>query len=114
MPPMPPPSSSSPVPGDMMGGPYAPDNDTVDMSNGYRICLDVLPDGTFTVEKAPLPADPSTREPGYEETPGADAVENFEDALRSAFRIYKDNPVDGSEQSSFDAGFAGQGPKERY
>lgn len=96
-----------PANADMMGGPLAPEtaDDSVEENGAYRICLDHHPDGTWTVEKAPFPSDPNTREGGYEQQPGAEPIDTFEDALRAAVRIYKDSSSDGTDQSEFQAGY---------
>ena len=61
---------------------------------GYRISLQVFPEG-FTVS-GPLP---------IEETPSENLIPNIRDAFREVLQIHKDNPMSHDAQEQFGAGY---------
>ena len=89
----------------------APDAESSAGSEGYEICLCVYADGTFAVHKDPLES-PSQEQAEGEGNESEQHVTSFEDALKAAVQIYKANPVQASEQASFESGFGK--PKESY
>ncbi|MBI4001398.1 MAG: hypothetical protein HY348_06415 [Nitrospira defluvii] len=77
---------------------------------GYKICIRVNADGTFSVYKEDVAEGMKEGEPAAQGEAGA-PISDFGDALRAAMQIFKENPVGDSEQASFDAGFQGKGPR---
>ena len=91
-----------------------------DEGDGYTLCIDVKPDGTFHVAKEPLegPGEEAAEgQPGGEggtPTPPMDGsggeeegedVDTFEDALKCALRLYRDNPISNNPEAQFTAGY---------
>lgn len=77
---------------------------------GLKICIYRRPDGMYLAYKE----DAAEEMREGEASPGGEQgqpYDNPQDAFRAAFEILKENPQGESEQSSFDAGFAGKGPK---
>lgn len=86
-----------PVPGEEMT--------TESPGEGYCIRICVYPD-RMTVTKGPLLTEESESEEA--EMMGGEPpqpVQTFEDALKAAVRIYKQNPLGASDDKHFDVGF---------
>ena len=102
---------------EMVGGPIAPeagglpDEEQIEKEgmaeegeaeDGYQICIKVRP-GNMSVCKKPLDPEPTDAEPSsmpeYEEV----EVDNIEQALKAGLRLYKDNPLDNSEDAHMEA-----------
>ncbi len=110
----------SPMMSPMSGPPkeaYAPGLDGPDVPDAtvtpeaWKICIARYPDNTFAVYSEPLDTADEARSGGTEKEPGADTIDNFEDALRATLPLYKDL-TQQSEQKQFEHGFGS--PKERY
>lgn len=77
---------------------------------GYTICIDCLPSGTYRTRKIPLHQEQEQEDgPTAEGLPGPDNeamdVESFEQALKAAVMIYRQNPMDSAEQAQMEAGY---------
>lgn len=74
-------------------------------SAGYRITIDVNPDGTFAVSKLPsLKDSPDKADRNSNEV----MASTFEGAVKAAIQIYKDNPIGEEGQTQFEAGYGGR------
>lgn len=87
----------------------APTSAAPAQGGGYKICLLVKADGTFSVYKEDVAEEMREREAAAGSDHG-DSISDFGDALRAAMQIYKENPIGESDQASFDAGFTGKRP----
>ena len=77
-----------------------------DLSQGYCLELSVLPDGTFKVSGPEPLAEEADEEQG--EAAGSEAGQDFTsigEALKAILSAIKANPVGGSDQSQFEAGY---------
>ena len=102
---------------EMVGGPIAPeagglpDDEQIEnkgmaeeggAEDGYQIIIKVRP-GQMTVSKKPLDPEPADAEPSsmpeYEEV----EVDNIEQALKAGLKIFRENPVDDSEDAHMEA-----------
>ena len=92
-------------------------------SGGYTICVDVRPDGTFSVhkeaagERGPMPGDagaaPADDEGGEmagEQVEETESIDNIEGALKAVYGIYQENPPEGGGgEDDMQAAFDDQG-----
>jgi len=86
-------------------------------SDGYTICLECKPDGTFEVYKEPEPDDAGPMPmgageagmpPASSEQPESQSADSLEDALKLIVRLHKQNPMDQSYAGQMSAGFQGE------
>ena len=74
--------------------------DEQDLSQGYQICVEVLPDGFRIGNAEPLEENEETDEG---ESTGGDLIPDLGTALKHLMAEIKANPVGESEQSGFDS-----------
>jgi hypothetical protein len=89
--------SDTPAPGSAGG----------DLTQGYVIEVSVLPDGSFNVG-APEPLQEEAEEENGEET--SDSGQSYPSigaALKQVLLLIQENPVSGSADAQFQAGFSG-------
>lgn len=91
---------------DIPAEPVTPEESaTPDLAQGYCIEVSVLPDGTFNVA-GPEPLEADAAEGSYN---AGEGVQSVGEALKAVLSIIKANPVGGSDQDQFSAGYGTQG-----
>jgi len=84
-----------------------------DQGEGYRICLDYLPDGTYRVTKTERESEPTepTETPEGGAPPAAEdgqSFDSFEAALKGVVQLHHANPMTENPQANFEAGYQSQ------
>jgi hypothetical protein len=85
-----------------------PAEDSPDFSDGYRVCLDCLPDGTYSVSHQSLTLEDGedSDDLGGPPMSKGDSYSSFEEALKAVVAIVQENPMSAdTEQAGFEAGY---------
>jgi hypothetical protein len=110
---MPPPDALAPMD---HAEPAGDDTQTESGPQGYMLALKVRPDGTMAACKKPLEEEPEATDVSADGRPASTAdydeveVDSIEQGLKAILKLYKDNPIEQTEDAGMNAGFAAETP----
>lgn len=82
---------------------------------GYAITIAVKPDGTFSVSKGALEAEPAPEQAVEGMPPAAAGGESFQsvgEMLKAVLAMVNENPTSGDDQTQFNSGFGEESSAE--